>query len=234
MRGIKTKKEQVYDYIKDEIISGNFKPGEWIQEKIIANKLNVSRSPVRESLKELSVEGFTKNIPNKGVYVREIKIDDIIDFYEMRVIIEKYSIKRIIKNIKKDKNKKIITDKLNRLEQRFNELYKEEEIHNYTKLDNEFHTTLVKLSDNKLAVEIFDKPLQKIQIFQIIPLASDQNRFNESYQEHIKIIDGIKAGDFEKSWKWDSKNILLSFKNTMKVIEKMYNYDISKVPEIMI
>lgn len=230
MSTIRTKKEQVYDYLKKEIISGNLKPGDWIQEKEIAKKLNVSRSPVRESLKELSVEGFTKNIPNKGVYVQKIELSDVLDIYEMRAVIEKFSINKIINNNNK-KTKKEICDELDKLQYKFEKFFEKNDIHNYTKIDSKFHTTLVKLSNNKLAYEIFKKSLQKIQQFLIIPLEVNENRFNESYEEHLKIIEGIKNDDFSSSWKWDFENLSSSFKSTIKAVEEINHVTFSKNEE---
>lgn len=61
---------QVYQILKDEIISGVYQPNDWLQEKDLAAKLNVSRSPVREALRQLAADGLVREVPNKGMFVR--------------------------------------------------------------------------------------------------------------------------------------------------------------------
>ena len=87
-----TIKEQVYEIIKDKILSGELKSGDWLQESKLAESLNVSRSPVREALKELVGEGLLENIPNKGVFVKTLSIKDIYNIFEFREVMEKYAI----------------------------------------------------------------------------------------------------------------------------------------------
>ena len=66
-----TIRDQVYQLLKDEICDGRYEPGYWLQEKELAQRLKVSRSPVREALRQLSRDGLVRDIPNKGVFVRE-------------------------------------------------------------------------------------------------------------------------------------------------------------------
>src|SRR6056297_3741411 len=220
--GIITKKEQVYNYIKKEIISGRLKPGDWIQEKEIAETLNVSRSPVRESLKELSVEGLTVNIPNKGVYVRKLTPSDVIDIYEIRCLMEKYAIQKIINRLKTgtEEEKKGIMDKLDEIKKQFKKYYETFDVHNYARIDAKFHMSLMELSSNEHAYKLFEKSFQNIQTFQIIPLENEK-RFKDSYVEHSKTIENIQKKDFDKSWEWDSTNLKLAFQRTLKVVKKI-------------
>ena len=71
-RPIMTMKHQIYKIIKDEICNGHYPPGYWLQEKELAAKMDVSRSPVREALKQLVDEGLAIDYPNKGVFVRNL------------------------------------------------------------------------------------------------------------------------------------------------------------------
>ena len=64
--GIKTIKDQVYNVLKTEILNGEFAPNERLNEQLLADRLNVSRSPVREAIKQLAGDGLVVNVPNKG------------------------------------------------------------------------------------------------------------------------------------------------------------------------
>ena len=76
-----TIKEQVYQILRQELVRQRYKPGEWLQENEIAERLNVSRSPVREALRMLTGDGLLVEIPKKGVYVRKLTEDKICLLY---------------------------------------------------------------------------------------------------------------------------------------------------------
>ena len=87
-----TIRDQVYQLLKNEICEGVYEPGYWLQEKELAQRLRVSRSPVREALLQLSRDGLVKNIPNRGVFVREFSIQDIEDVFDLRIMMESFAI----------------------------------------------------------------------------------------------------------------------------------------------
>ena len=95
-----SQKEKSYQGIKQAIISYEIKPGEPLVEKQIANKLGVSRTPVREALKELKSDGLVKIIPRKGAFVAEISSRDIEEIFLLREILECAAIKIAISRIK--------------------------------------------------------------------------------------------------------------------------------------
>jgi len=94
-----TIKDQVYKYLKDEICNRNFTPGHWLQELEIAQKLGVSRSPVREAIKHLAMDGLVIEIPNKGSYVREFTQKDVLDACDLRLMMETYALSQCKDNL---------------------------------------------------------------------------------------------------------------------------------------
>ncbi len=93
---------RVFDYIREGILSGKYKPKEELKEKNIGDELGVSRTPVREALRQLELEGLVSIIPNKGAYVEGISINDIRDIYEMRILLEGLCAKWAARNITKE------------------------------------------------------------------------------------------------------------------------------------
>ena len=91
-RPISTIREQVYQILRDDICQGVYAPGTRLQEVDLAENLNVSRSPVREALRQLAADGLLLEIPNKGVYVKEFTAKDIGEIYDLRVMLESYGI----------------------------------------------------------------------------------------------------------------------------------------------
>ena len=100
---VNTISHQIYSIIKKAIVSGEYAPGFWLQEVELSKELGVSRSPVREALKQLSADGLVKEIPNKGTFVREFTQKEIIEIYEIRELLESYA----ILNLPKEQQKKL-------------------------------------------------------------------------------------------------------------------------------
>lgn len=92
MDKIITIKQQVYHIIKKRIANGTYRHGQRLQENDVAADLMVSRSPVREALKQLVFEGILEETPNKGVSLRRFTEKEIQDVYELRILLECYAI----------------------------------------------------------------------------------------------------------------------------------------------
>lgn len=88
-----------YETIKGKILTCEFKPGQLVSEKEIVEELKISRTPVREALNILSGEGLLNIIPKKGVQISDLSVKKLKEIFEIRRILEPFSIKQAIKNI---------------------------------------------------------------------------------------------------------------------------------------
>jgi len=89
----------VFKKLREGIISGKYKENDELRELAIGNELGVSRTPVREALRQLELEGLVNIVPNKGAYVIGISTKDIHDIYEMRSLLEGLCAKKATKII---------------------------------------------------------------------------------------------------------------------------------------
>lgn len=210
-----TIKEQVYMIIKDNIIKGTLKPGEWLSENKIAQSLNVSRSPVREALKELSGEGLLENVPNKGVFVKVLGVKDVYDIFEFREIVESYAIKKAID---------LITDEditvLNQIGSELLSSYKSKDINEYCKSDTKLHDYIFIMSDNKIIYEIVNNVFPLVQPFRILSL-NNKTRLEESLEEHLSIIKAIKEKDLTMALKLNKMHLELAKDGIIKHLESI-------------
>ena len=184
-----TIKDQVYEVLKENIISGALKPGERIQEVQLAEQLNVSRSPVRNAINKLIGEGLLESIPNKCVCVRKFTDRDINESYEFRLIIEKYAVEKISERMDDE-----IRDKLTQFRKEFVATGDIEKMQDYLLVDAAFHEYLVAVSGNKVIKEALDKVSMMISPFRILAL-SRPKRFYDSIDEHVNIIDALLKVD---------------------------------------
>jgi len=92
-------RDLIVSTLRGLILRGELKPGRWLRENEVGQHLNVSRQPVREAFSILESEGLVKRIPNRGVIVTEIEIDEIEEVYKLRALLEGEAAERASKNL---------------------------------------------------------------------------------------------------------------------------------------
>jgi len=90
---------QIFTLLRDRILNEEYDRGEKLNELTLAKELHISRTPIREALKQLELEGLVESIPNKGVYVKGFSPRDIDDMFEIRVALEGLAIRMAIKRM---------------------------------------------------------------------------------------------------------------------------------------
>jgi DNA-binding GntR family transcriptional regulator len=176
--------KNVFNFLRDKIISEELKPGQKLNELNISKEINVSRPPIREAFRLLENERLVINIPRKGTYVIETSKEDLEYVYQVREMIECYAIDLLeIKNIRdlpavESSNKDIP------LENPINKL------HSFKKLI-EFHTKLVEASGNHLLIHFYQSLHSSMARYQF-KFAQLPSLRHGSEEDHLKIIEYIK------------------------------------------
>lgn len=186
-------KHQIYQILKKEICDGNFPPGQWLQEKELAEKLNVSRSPVREALKQLVDEGLAIEYPNKGVFVKEFTVKDIEEIYEVRILLESYAIKNSVKTITTS-NIRELMEILHVLTKQ----YENNDLASYIKTDTQLHQYIITLGGNSIVSDIYKRIYSQSQQFRIYSLTT-KRRFDDSFIEHKQVVENICSGNWKEA-----------------------------------
>ncbi|MBE9573995.1 MAG: GntR family transcriptional regulator [Proteobacteria bacterium] len=184
---IKSLTAVVLDDIRRRILTGDFRPGERINESEIALKLGISRSPVREALRVLEGEGLITTLPRKGSFITNISAQDVEELFEIREILECHAIDCIKKRAKKS------PDELGALiEEIGRELLKEPDI--FTVISG-FHFNLVELSNNYRLIELYKILGVSLKRYQLI-YHSIKGQRDVSMEHHQAIVDALKRGNY--------------------------------------
>ena len=141
--------QRVYDTLRLKIIRGEITSGSRLAESVIAEQMKVSRTPVREALQKLALEGFVYSIPRAGYMVEEISEYDIIDLFRTRTAIEQVAARWSIERIS--------DEEIKHLEQNLQEtdrIIKSGKTEKMIDLDRDFHHTIYKTSGSKTLYEI--------------------------------------------------------------------------------
>src|SRR5512134_20165 len=92
-------KEDIFDVLHEKIISGAYKQGNWLRQEDIATQMGVSMTPVREALDLLVAAGLAERVPYRGVRVREMSTQDIVEAYGLRLVLEAVIAREAAKSI---------------------------------------------------------------------------------------------------------------------------------------
>lgn len=189
----------VSDYIKEQILIGKYKAGDHVLEATIAKNLGISRSPVREGIKDLEKEGIVEIVPRKGTYVTTFSLKDVHEVFDIRILHE-YDILRILiyERKLKEVDFKYLTELVNQMVGVVNsDLKEEEKIIKVNKMDMDFHFYLWNKSDSKRRIKIL-----KDMFFQLkMAMMYDTNVTGDLMQtatDHYEIIEHLKNGDLEQ------------------------------------
>ncbi|MDV2686038.1 GntR family transcriptional regulator [Alkalihalophilus lindianensis] len=177
--------DQVYELLKKEIISGKFPENELLQERSIAENLGVSRTPVREALKKLEFEGWVETIPWKGVIVKGIHEQDVIEVFQCRFANERFVLETITPIIE-DSHLQVLEGIHEKMKTHIDGS-NEEFIHE----DHAFHNYLARLTNNKRLCQFIDN-LSEQMIRLGIRLVENSNRKEEALKEHEAILIALR------------------------------------------
>jgi len=186
-----TLSEKIYNIIVESILKKELKPGERLTELELAKKYGISRTPIREAFRKLQSEGFINVIPRKGAVVAEITEERVVEFYEVKGILEAYAGKLALK---------YITDKdIEELEKINNELEKialsnsKEDLKKFISIHNLFHEKFVKISKNHVLIETLKNLVEKYSKFRIMVAYSTM--LIDIVNEHKEIIEAFRKKD---------------------------------------
>jgi len=177
---------RVFHKLREDILSGKYVHNDELKENTIAIELGVSRTPVREALRQLELEGLISIIPNRGAFVTGISEKDIHDIYVIRSYLEGLCARWECENITNDVI--IELEEIIYLTDFHIQKGNSEQI---LELDNKFHETVYQASNSKILDHVLSDFHQYVQRVQKISL-SDSERAEKLNQEHKAIVEALR------------------------------------------
>ncbi len=206
-------REVVFESLREAIIQGILKPGERLMELQLAEELGVSRTPVREAIRKLELEGFVVMIPRKGAYVAGITYKDITEVFEVRAALESLAAGLAAERITDEE-----LDKLERSVVQIGEVV-DNDLEAIVRYDTEFHEIIYKASRNKRLKAIVLNLHEQIQRFRMTTLAQP-GRTKHALEEHKKIVDAISERNVELASALAGEHIANAENSLLSAIEE--------------
>ena len=180
---------RVYRTIRADILEGRYHSGDELKEKNIGDELGVSRTPVREALRQLELEGLVSIVPNKGAFVIGVSLQDIQDIYEIRALLEGLCAKWAAINISDEQitemDENLVLSEFHESKGNYEQL---------VSLDNRFHEIMYEASGSKELKRVLKDYHEYVLRVRKNSLGA-AGRAKNSTAEHRKIAEAIKAHD---------------------------------------
>ena len=178
-------RELVAETLRTAIQNGTLQPGERLMELQLADELGVSRTPIREAVRELEAEGFVVMIPRRGTYVADISLKDISQVFEIRTALEELAAGLAAERITEEE-----LEELERLLVEIGDYIENGEIDRIIETDIKFHQILYTASRNSRLSEIINNLREMLTRFRSVSLHYP-GRLQDTWQEHRDLVEAI-------------------------------------------
>jgi DNA-binding GntR family transcriptional regulator len=199
--------------ITQEISSGVLRPGDQLEESVLAEKFGVSRTPIREAIRAMVGCGFLQTIPRKGAIVRVLTSKELLDLFEVAAGLEGMACRLAAASLT-DEHAKIIQEKLKKCEV----LAEANDKVNYSIANIEFHAAIHQATDNHWLIEQLRHIGIHINPYRSLPY-DIRGRLPKSSEEHALICQAILAGEGNKASELMRDHMMLQGKRLPSVLK---------------
>ncbi|MPW25055.1 FCD domain-containing protein [Alkalibaculum sp. M08DMB] len=182
-------REIVFTTMRQAIIDGDFKPGQRLMEVQLADQMGVSRTPVREAIRKLELEGLVIMVPRKGAYVAGLSSEDIKEVVEIRAVLEGFAAKKASLNSTEQD-----IERLEEMLIRFQEAASENNVLNLINYDAEFHDVIYKSTKNSKLIQMINGLKEQVQRYRVAYFTQVHNT-DMLLKQHRSMLDAIKSKD---------------------------------------
>ena len=204
---------RVFQRIREDILNGKYQEHDELREAALGKELGVSRTPVREALRQLELEGLVTIIPNRGAYVTGISQKDIWDIYRLRSLLEGLCARWAVEHItdaQLDELEETIL--LSEFQMKKESGFSAEQV---TALDGRFHSVLYEASGSRILSHVLTDFHNYVQSARKNSVISEE-RARKSIREHKQILRAIRDRDAEMAEQLANEHILHVMQNLKK------------------
>ncbi|OUP01528.1 GntR family transcriptional regulator [Drancourtella sp. An210] len=192
---------KVFRILRDGILTGKYKEGDELREVTIGKELGVSRTPVREALRQLELEGLVTIVPNKGTYVNGISAEDVRDIYMIRIRLEGLAARLAAKRVSQEQ--------IDEMEEMLllSEFYRKKGMtEQLAQLDGKFHVILYEACGSRMLKHLLTDFHRYVEMARKRSIRTE-NRAEKSIGEHMKILEAMKQRDEDQAEKLMEEHI---------------------------
>jgi DNA-binding GntR family transcriptional regulator len=188
-------KDKAYHDLKRLILTGALEPHATLSERHLVSQFQMSRTPIRDAIQRLVIEGLLAYAPNKGVTVADLSLQQAVDLYDLRVALETHIVRELCHGTTPVDASAAL--KTNLVEQ--HQFMEARDHVRFTEKDSEFHRLLAAAHGNQEIIRIMDRAQDQILRTAIRVLKKDHERIVVSYEDHQRIFAAVIAQDDQQA-----------------------------------
>lgn len=201
---------RVFHKLRGDILKGKYKENDELREVTLGKELGVSRTPVREALRQLELEGLVRIIPNKGAYVTGISQKDVKDIYIIRSMLEGLCARWATENITEEQLQEL--DEIILLSEFHMKRDSVNSVDHVTEMDGRFHAVLYEACDSKILSHVLTDFHKYVMSARRASVVSEE-RARKSVREHKQILRAIRDRDADLAEQLANEHILHVIEN---------------------
>lgn len=184
-------RDVVFNTLRQAILRGELMPGERLMEIHLAQKLGVSRTPVREAIRKLELEGLVVMIPRKGAIVADITISDLEDVLEVRMALEELAVKHACRRVSQEQ-----LAQMRQLSGEFRRTLSSDDVGRCAQADMDFHDAIYAATGNRRLVQILNNLREQMYRYRMEYL-KDRESHHILVREHEEILNALEERNEE-------------------------------------
>jgi DNA-binding GntR family transcriptional regulator len=185
--------ESVAAELRDGIAAGRLKPGERLVEADLAARMGISRAPVREALRQLEFEGLVAGRPRRGYIVRELSTAELIELYDLRVLLEPVLTRAAAEQIGAEE-----LERLRATVEQMRSAAREQQWAEVVNADRAFHAEIGRLARRPLTSQIFDHLNEQVRRFTEL-MTTSYSDIEQMADEHDVLLAALASGDADRA-----------------------------------
>lgn len=214
------KQDEAYNKFREAIFNRSFKPGQFLTQTEIVNKLDISLGPLRDAMKRLEWEELILVIPQRGIQIALPNIKDIKEAFQLRILLEKEAVRYFTKNPSRTALDKLESVTRDLATKNLKPSRTDSILSSALDADCSLHVTIINEMRNNQLKNIYQIVFDKVRIAWLAT-SYTQEIVQPVMEEHMQIIRAIKSGEPEKAAIAVEKHLILSLRRIMGVSENL-------------
>ena len=180
---------QIADILRDMIMTGKLKEGDKVNEGKLCETMGISKTPMREALRVLSVEGLIRLVPNRGAFVTKPEFEEIAEMFDVMSLLEGFCAHRACEKMTSRK-----FAHLEKLHAKLEENFERHDQEEYIRVNHQYHSLVQEIAGNRTLNQIVDGLRKKILLYRFQSL-NLPDRFASSIREHRDLLEAFRQRD---------------------------------------
>lgn len=184
---------QIADMLRDMIMTGKLKEGDKVNEGKLCETMGISKTPMREAIRVLSVEGLIRLVPNRGAFVTKPEFEEIAEMFDVMSLLEGFCAREACQKMT-SKN----FARLEKLHAKLEENFERHDQEEYIRTNNQYHSVVQEIAGNRTLNQIVSGLRKKILLYRFQSLNLPQ-RFASSIREHRDLLEAFRQRNHSKA-----------------------------------